>query len=161
MGTSMSALNLVLAGLALQAATPTQEESTPSCFGPILVGFDSGSAQLSQRAIAQLDAFTAARLRPSRMVVTGSTDTVGSAAANRRLSRRRAEAVARHLARNAVPRDYISVVGAGEARLFVDTPDDTPERSNRVVLVEEYPDPAEAERYEAYWSARPGQAPVC
>jgi outer membrane protein OmpA-like peptidoglycan-associated protein len=70
-----------------------------------------------------------------RIQVIGYTDTVGSAASNRKLSQRRAEAVADALAAQGVPRDSIDVQWHGEDQLPVPTADGVPEPQNRRVRI--------------------------
>jgi outer membrane protein OmpA-like peptidoglycan-associated protein len=70
-----------------------------------------------------------------RYTVIGYTDTTGSAATNRRLSERRAEAVADALAAQGVPRDAIDVQWHGEDQLPVPTADGVAEPQNRSVRI--------------------------
>ncbi len=69
----------------------------------------------------------------SEVNVVGHTDTVGSDADNNRLSLRRAETVREGLVELGVPAESISVSGAGESQLLVETPDNTDEPMNRRV----------------------------
>jgi OmpA family len=79
----------------------------------------------------------------ARIVVTGHTDTSGSAAYNLELSRQRAEAVANELIRQWVPATDITAVGRGEEDLLLPTPDGVPEpRNRRVEIVVPPPRPA-------------------
>lgn len=57
--------------------------------------------------------------------VSGHTDTVGSADANKALSEKRAAVMKRQLTAHGVPADEITVVGAGASKPLV-KPDDTP-----------------------------------
>lgn len=67
-----------------------------------------------------------------RLFVTGHTDTVGPAAANRALSDRRAQAIAKWFARRGV-KVPVYARGMGEDDLKVETPDETGEQKNRRV----------------------------
>jgi outer membrane protein OmpA-like peptidoglycan-associated protein len=69
------------------------------------------------------------------ITVDGNADRVGSAAANRRLSRRRAEAVRAALVRRGFPTDRITVRAFGEERPLVETEDGVAERQNRYAIV--------------------------
>jgi OOP family OmpA-OmpF porin len=69
----------------------------------------------------------------ARFLVTGHTDTVGTAAYNQKLSERRAEAVAAYLESKGVSRDRLTVKGVGFTQLQVQTPPNTREARNRVV----------------------------
>ena len=71
----------------------------------------------------------------AKILVTGYTDTSGSADLNERLSKRRAEAVAAVLEAEGVPRDRITVVWHGEENLRVPTVDGRREGNNRVVTI--------------------------
>ena len=67
-----------------------------------------------------------------RLFVTGHTDTVGAAAANRSLSERRAQAIARWFARAGV-KVPVYARGLGEDDLKLATADETDEQKNRRV----------------------------
>lgn len=68
---------------------------------------------------------------PVKLWVAGHTDTVGDAASNRALSRRRAKAIARYLARRGRLNIPIRVTGYGEDKLLIQTDDDVDEVRNR------------------------------
>ena len=70
-----------------------------------------------------------------RFEVIGYTDTAGSAAYNRRLSQRRAEAVTDALVAQGVSRDSIDVQWHGEDELPVPTADGVAEAENRRVSI--------------------------
>jgi len=65
------------------------------------------------------------------IVVTGHTDTVGSAEANDKLSMQRAERVKGFLTGIGIPADRIQVAGRGERELLVPTADNIDEPRNR------------------------------
>jgi outer membrane protein OmpA-like peptidoglycan-associated protein len=77
--------------------------------------------------------------KAAEVVITGHTDTVGSAADNDRLSLGRAKAVAAKLndtfAAKGVKSDAIATVGRGERDPLVKTPDQTAEPKNRRVEI--------------------------
>jgi len=80
------------------------------------VHFATGSASLTDAAIAQIDYFTYYNIiaTPTRSVrITGFADEQGSAEANKALSARRAQAVASYMATKGVPRSRMTIVGAG------------------------------------------------
>lgn len=70
-----------------------------------------------------------------RIRVTGHTDRTGSSAENLARSVLRAQYVAVHIESLGIPRDRISVRGAGEDEPFVATADGVPEPLNRRVEV--------------------------
>jgi OOP family OmpA-OmpF porin len=101
------------------------------------VFFDTGSARLNDAAnatLAEAAAFSENYESP-RVVVSGYTDTVGNAAANERLSQRRAAVVAAALRIRGIARDAIKQNAFGEAFLDVRTPDSTEEGKNRRVEI--------------------------
>jgi outer membrane protein OmpA-like peptidoglycan-associated protein len=115
--------------------------------GPPLILFDTGSVRLSEQAEALLD-WTITWLRQAdaeRVSVGGNADRVGSAAANQRLSRRRAEAVRDALVRRGFPADRIEVRDFGETRPLIETADGVAERQNRyaIVMIERMAPPSE------------------
>lgn len=98
--------------------------------------FDSGSAVVSEFGeLALRQAMHAYRSGRTRVVVTGYADTLGPAAANQRLSERRAESVARALVRLGVRWSDIEMVGRGELELARPTPDGQSEPLNRHATV--------------------------
>ncbi len=70
-----------------------------------------------------------------RVFVDGHTDTMGPAAYNMELSKRRAQAVADYLVGRGIDRNRITVRAFGETELAVPTPDETPEPRNRRVEI--------------------------
>jgi OmpA-OmpF porin, OOP family len=74
---------------------------------------------------------------PVAVHVTGYTDTSGSPGFNDRLSTRRADHVARILARMGVPWQAMTIVGEGENGLAVPTPPGVPDARNRRVTIAE------------------------
>ncbi len=79
------------------------------------INFDSGSASLPQSAITVLSKVqaVATKLKPKQVVVEGHTDSAGTAAANEKLSHRRAQAVATYLSSGGIQNNKVSAVGFG------------------------------------------------
>jgi outer membrane protein OmpA-like peptidoglycan-associated protein len=130
----------------IRVANPGSEPAAPS--GPagaapsvnLSVQFQSGSADLTAAAMQTLNQLGQALSQPAlasyRFRIEGHTDTVGTAAANKELSDRRAAAVLDYLATNfKVDRSRLEAVGMGEEGLLVPTPDQTSEPRNRRVAV--------------------------
>ncbi len=65
------------------------------------------------------------------LYIAGHTDTVGSIAANRELSRQRAQAIARYFAQNGLKKIPMYIRGFGEEMLRVQTGDNVDEERNR------------------------------
>jgi len=102
-----------------------------------LVFFDWDRADLTDRArqvIAEA-AQASTRVQYTRIQVNGHTDKSGTAAYNRGLSVRRAEAVGAELVRNGVPRQAITIQGFGESRPLVPTAEGVREAQNRRVEI--------------------------
>lgn len=98
----------------LQVETREGRRTSVSISSDVLFAFDK--ADLTEAARRRIAALTE-RLKDARgvIVVEGHTDALGSQAYNLRLSRKRADAVKRELAR-ALPRVRIRAVGYGESR---------------------------------------------
>jgi outer membrane protein OmpA-like peptidoglycan-associated protein len=103
------------------------------------VNFQTNSAVLDPDERAKLDASVAKiaevvkRTGPylkMQLYIAGHTDTVGSAAANRKLSLDRATAIGRYFQSQKLGLPIV-VAGFGEDVLKVQTPDNTDERANR------------------------------
>ena len=76
-------------------------------------GFSSGSSELTLAFEAALTAFAATTDAHAGVIVTGYTDSAGSAGRNRRLARQRAQAAANVLIEVGVPASAVEVVGKG------------------------------------------------
>jgi outer membrane protein OmpA-like peptidoglycan-associated protein len=102
-----------------------------------MVFFDTNSTTLSQQgSMTVTEAATVAKsMANSRVAVTGYTDTDGNPAYNQQLSIRRADAVKTALVRNGIAPQAITVNGAGEASLLIETPDQTKNEKNRRVQI--------------------------
>ena len=103
------------------------------------VNFATDSAVIEESEHAKLDASLAkinqivaksGRFMKMKLYVAGHTDTVGPAAKNRKLSLRRAQAIASYLRKKGLTIP-VAVAGFGEHVLEVDTPDNTDNRANR------------------------------
>ena len=127
---------------ASQAASPAPQaangvQSEPGFAGKLVLLFPTGGASLDAQNLEILD--KASRLyregKPIVMVVSGSTDSTGSAAANLELSQRRANAVAQGLLARGIPAERTEVLAKGEASPAVEAPKGTPEAQNRRVEI--------------------------
>jgi OmpA-OmpF porin, OOP family len=76
------------------------------------------------------------QLGSKQVVLTGHTDTVGSAEYNLRLSQERAQSSKNYLVQHGVPAGSIVTIGKGKTDLRVPTPDNVREQENRNVHVE-------------------------
>ena len=100
--------------------------------------FDSGKADLKPEGRAKLDEL-ASRLKDvsyDAIAVTGHTDNVGTAAANQRLSERRADAVKAYLASRGVDAGKIKTSGRGMSAPVADNKTAQGRARNRRVDVE-------------------------
>jgi outer membrane protein OmpA-like peptidoglycan-associated protein len=127
---------LAIAALALLGAQARAADA-PKAPDKLVILFDAGSARIRPADIATLD--HASRLyeagKPIVMVVSGSTDAVGSPEANLTLSQRRAMAVLHGLVARGIPEERFQVVSKGETDLPVATPKGVPEPENRRVEI--------------------------
>jgi outer membrane protein OmpA-like peptidoglycan-associated protein len=122
------------AALALQAGAAVSQQSAASAApSSLLLYFDMGSAEVRPTDVAVLD--QASRLyrdgKPLVMVITGSTDTVGTAESNLRLSQRRAEAVLRGLVARGIPPERFQLLAKGQTEPAVPTTPGSAEPGNR------------------------------
>lgn len=103
----------------------------------LTVLFQSGSAAISPQGQAVLD--QAARTyrdgKPIIMVVSGGTDSTGSAAGNLHLSQMRADNVLQGLVARGIPIERFQVLAKGETEPAVPAPEGTPEARNRSVQI--------------------------
>lgn len=99
--------------------------------------FKSGDSELLEGAHAKLDqvAETLIRARPPGIVITGYTDSQGSAKLNKDLSRLRAEAVRDYLVEKGVPPEGIRTEGKGEADPIADNSSSEGRAMNRRVEI--------------------------
>jgi OmpA-OmpF porin, OOP family len=139
----------VALGAAGPSAVPVDEGEVRTAFAGALAArpipprtfvllFGEGSAVLRPEALAVVEAVAAdvARRAAAEVVVEGHADRVGSPAANERLARRRARAVAEAVRRRAAGgRVTVAVAAEGERRPAVETADGLAEPLNRRVTV--------------------------
>lgn len=103
--------------------------------------FESGSNELSPKSKPTMEAMLAeiSERKAVEIVITGHTDTVGSANDNDRLSLDRARAVEQRLtssfAARGVSSDSVAAAGRGERELLVKTGDQVAEPRNRRVEI--------------------------
>jgi outer membrane protein OmpA-like peptidoglycan-associated protein len=88
-------------------------------------GCDGKVRRLANALIAAKKKINGAGVKNFKFVVSGHTDSRGSAAHNKELSAKRAAVIERELVRKGVPKDDIESVGMGSERRLV-KPDDTP-----------------------------------
>jgi outer membrane protein OmpA-like peptidoglycan-associated protein len=102
-----------------------------------MVFFDFNKSDLTPEATSIVDqaAKNATPAKATTLTVTGHTDTVGSAAYNMRLSKRRAESVAAELEKDGIPSSEIAIVAKGKTDLLVPTKDGVREPQNRRVTI--------------------------
>lgn len=134
----------LLAGVSAAEAQDTSTNPAPSAASPapsapssLVLYFDAGSASVRQQDVSLLD--QASRLyragKPIVMIVTGSADTMGSAAANLQLSERRANNVLQGLVSRGIPVEKFQVIAKGQTDPVVPTPPETSEERNRRVEI--------------------------
>jgi outer membrane protein OmpA-like peptidoglycan-associated protein len=108
------------------------------------VFFDFARSDLTAagRKVVEAAAGVARSGHAVHILVTGHTDTVGSAAFNQTLSEQRAAAVARELIADGMPATEIATRGVGKSDPLVPTTDGTREAQNRRATIELDPKPA-------------------
>lgn len=93
--------------------------------GDLRIGFALGSAEMTPVGVAAARNFAQAiqlsELSGARFAIEGHTDSLGTPAGNRDLSRRRAQAVADYLVGQGVARDRLEVQGFGAAQPMAGT----------------------------------------
>ena len=116
---------------------PVQPLAAPKPPKSYLVFFDFNKSDLTPTAVSVVGKAAENSKTPgvTRIDVTGHTDTVGSAAYNMRLSRRRAESVAAQLEMDGVPSSEIAIFAKGKTDLLVPTADGVKEPQNRRVEI--------------------------
>jgi outer membrane protein OmpA-like peptidoglycan-associated protein len=127
---SVIAIILVNAAAIGQTRSGYQSGKTPES---LVVHFNVGSAAIRPQDESLLD--RASRLyrdgHPVVMIITGSTDTVGSPGQNLALSEKRANAVLDGLVARGIPESHFQIVAKGETELAVQTPSGVPQPENR------------------------------
>jgi outer membrane protein OmpA-like peptidoglycan-associated protein len=132
---------MLIAGIQTAAAEPRTKVATtspaPSAPSSLLLYFDRGSATVRPKDTTLLD--QASRLyregKPIVMVVTGSSDSTGTAAANLHLSQRRANNVLQGLVARGIPVERFQVVAKGGTDPAVPTQPGVSEERNRYVEI--------------------------
>lgn len=123
----------------MAATPPAPPPAAPAEAPPLnyLVFFDFDKSDLNgdARGIIKDAADHAAKVGPTKITVTGHTDTVGSDAYNMRLSRRRAVSVQKQLIKDGVPAGEIAIFAKGKRDLLVPTADGVKEPRNRRVQI--------------------------
>jgi OOP family OmpA-OmpF porin len=89
------------------------------------------AARVLDEVISSIHAMSA-----PHVVITGHTDTVGTAGYNLLLSRKRAASAATYLERNGVPSSSLTLIGKGKTDLRVPTPDNVRNQENRNVHIQ-------------------------
>jgi len=144
LGTDQATVNRIRASFDLFATGFESSESTLE-INPVAVAasltellaeganFETGSAELSQDAVARLDTVLEILLAnpSSRLRVEGHTDDIGDAAANLALSRDRAQAVVGYLIAAGVAPDRLNAIGLGEERPIADNNSEAGRAINR------------------------------
>jgi outer membrane protein OmpA-like peptidoglycan-associated protein len=130
------------AAVAADATTPARGQAPPvkrvggrSVYTLDGAAFPSGSAQLTDRALASLRALAAAVPSKASLSITGHTDSQGADEANRLLSQRRADAVRRALAAAGIAASRLDAVGRGEAEPVADNASEAGRARNRRVEI--------------------------
>ncbi len=117
--------------------TSVAEAPAAKAADSLSVYFDPGSAAVSPQGQSVLD--QAARTyrdgKPIIMVVSGGSNSTGSAAANLRLSQIRADNVLQGLVARGIPVDRFQVLAKGETEPAVPAPEGTAEARNRRVEI--------------------------
>ncbi len=137
---------LLFAAAALLVGTVARAENPPAPAPQVAAAkapdslsiyFDPGSAAVTAQGQTTLD--QAARTyrdgKPIVMVVSGGTDSTGSAAANLRLSQQRADNVLQGLVARGIPVERFQILAKGETEPAVPAPEGTPEARNRRVEI--------------------------
>ncbi len=118
---------------AVPAPAPVAQPAVPAVPQSYMVFFDFDKSMLTPEAkriiAAAAKDYKAGRY--VRIVVTGHTDTVGTAKYNKKLSERRATAVKQEFAKLGVPTGAVATVGVGKKGLLVPTADGVREAQNR------------------------------
>ena len=115
------------------AAPAAKSAAAPS----LVIYFESGSSKLRPQDKAVLDQASRAynEGKPIVMILTGSSDRVGTAQGNLTLSQRRASAVLTGLLDRGIPADRFQVLAKGETDLTVPTNPGVSEAENRRVEI--------------------------
>jgi|SRR5580658_130843 OOP family OmpA-OmpF porin len=120
------------------APPPAPIVPAPEAQRAFQVFFDFNKSDLTgaARGVIKAAAATAQSGNFVHLVVTGHTDTVGSARYNQGLSERRAAAVKNELVADGLPASEITTLGVGKTGLLVPTADGVREAQNRRATIE-------------------------
>jgi OmpA-OmpF porin, OOP family len=121
--------------LARKAAPPPPPPSVARQF-VIYFGFNKCAITADADAVLSEAAAATKQLGSVAVKIVGHTDTVGSRAANQRLSECRASAAKTNLVGKGIPAGSISASGAGETQLLVQTADNVKEPQNRRATID-------------------------
>ena len=137
--TSLAAFALLLGSVAAHAQ-PAAADAKPAAAGapaPLVVLFAPGSSSLRAEDKAVLDHASRAYSegKPIVMILTGSSDRIGSAQLNLTLSQRRATAVLNGLLARGIPADRFQVLAKGETELPVPDKQGQAQAQNRRVEI--------------------------
>ena len=137
-----TALSLVVAfsllgGVAYaQTPPPATDQSSAAKPATLALYFDTGSATIRRQDLAVLD--QASRLytdgKPTVMILTGSTDGVGQALPNLRLSQQRALAVLAQLVARGIPAERFQILAKGSSEPAVPAGGGAEPRDRRVEI---------------------------
>lgn len=120
-----------LSGSVASAQTPAAGAAPAS----LAIFFETGSAAIRPQDVAVLD--RASRVytdgKPTVMILTATTDGVGSPLSNLRLSQQRAIAVVNQLVARGIPADRFQILAKGVTEPSVPDPAGTPEPQDRRV----------------------------
>ena len=121
----------------VSAPAPGGNAEGAEAAGKLVLLFDTGSSELNARNQAILDQASRSYRegRPIIMIVSGSTDAVGSPVDNLLLSQRRANAVARGLLVRGIPAERTQILAKGETNPAVPAQRGVPEAQNRRVEI--------------------------
>jgi outer membrane protein OmpA-like peptidoglycan-associated protein len=122
----------------VRAPPPPPPAPAPEAQRAFQVFFDFNKSDITgaARQVIKAAATTAQSGHFVHLVVTGHTDTVGSAQYNQGLSERRAEAVKAELEADGLPGSEITTLGVGKTGLLVPTADGVREAQNRRATIE-------------------------
>jgi outer membrane protein OmpA-like peptidoglycan-associated protein len=118
------------------SAPPPAQAPEPQRAFQVFFDFNKSDLTAAARNVIRSAAETAQSGHVVQLVVTGHTDTVGSARYNQKLSERRADAVKTELVNDGVPDAEIETRGVGKNGLLVPTADGVREAQNRRATIE-------------------------
>ncbi|MDX7950254.1 OmpA family protein [Lichenihabitans sp. Uapishka_5] len=134
---------LVIAGClvspahAQDAPSPAPTAASSAAPAPLVILFDTASNKVQANSLAVLDKASRAYSegKPIVMIITASSDRVGNAALNLRLSQQRATAVLNGLLERGIPADRFQLLAKGQTELPIPTQPGVSEARNRAVEI--------------------------